>query len=163
MQYIKLLLIGFLFINCANKAPELEKPEEPQIIYTYELSRELKPYVFEYLNTLKKYDIEFKKQSLIVVFDADIMRTSLVGQAKGMFNDDLVYVKINPKLWGYLTTKQKRHLIFHELSHDIFNTEHTTEIKLMYPSMSSPQGAFAMNIDKAIDELMKYIKNGNRR
>ena len=155
MQYIKLLLIGLFFINCTDQA------QEP--VYTYELSRELQPYVFEYLNTLKKYDIEFKKQSFIVVFDADIMKTSLVGQAKGMFNDNLIYVKINPKLWGYLTTKQKRHLIFHELSHDIFNTEHTTEIKLMYPSMSSPQDAFAMNIDKAIDELMKYIKNGNRR
>ena len=155
MQYIKLLLIGLFFINCTDQA------QEP--VYTYELSRELQPYVFEYLNTLKKYDIEFKKQSFIVVFDADIMKTSLVGQAKGMFNDNLIYVKINPKLWNYLTTKQKRHLIFHELSHDIFNTEHTTEIKLMHPSMSSPQDAFAMNIDKAIDELMKYIKNGNRR
>jgi len=155
MQYLKLLLIGLFFVNCTNQA------QEP--VYTYELSRELQPYVFEYLHTLEKYDIEFKKQSFIVVFDADIMKTSLVGQAKGMFNDNLIYVKINPKLWRLLTPKQRKHLIFHELSHDIFNTEHTTEIKLMYPSMSSPQDAFAMNIDKAVDELMKYIKNGNRR
>ena len=159
MQYLKLLLIGFLFINCTNKAPELE---EPRAVYTFELSKEIQPYVFEYMNTLEEYDIKFNRQSFIVVFDGDIMKTDLVGMAKGMFNDNLVYVKINPKLWNQLTVKQKRHLIFHELSHDIFNTEHTTKIELMNSSMPSPQASFAMNIDKAIDELMKYIKNGNK-
>ena len=88
MRILKILLIGLLFINCTSQA------KDP--VYTYELSKELQPYVFEYLSTLEKYDIKFKKQSFIVVFDADIMRTHLVGQAKGMFNDDLVYVKINP-------------------------------------------------------------------
>ena len=159
MQYLKLLLIGFLFINCANKATELEKPEEPKLIYTYEISRELQPYVFEYMNTLEEFGIEFKKQSFIVVFDADIMRTNLVGQAKGMFNDDLIYVKVNPKLWNQLTVKQKKHLIFHELSHDIFNIEHTEKIKLMNSSMPSPQASFAMNIQQEIINLMMYIRN----
>lgn len=151
MRLLKILFIGLLFINCTSQV------KEP--VYTYELSKELQPYVFEYLSTLEKYDIKFKKQSFIVVFDADIMRTHLVGQAKGMFNDDLVYVKINPSLWQELTTKQKRHLIFHELSHDIFNIEHTTEVELMKPSMTSPAQSFKMNIDKEIINLMMYIKN----
>ena len=159
MQYLKLLLIGFLFINCANEAPELEKPEEPKATYTFELSKELQPYVFEYMNTLEEFGIEFKKQSFIVVFDADIMRTNLVGQAKGMFNDDLIYVKVNPKLWNQLTVKQRKHLIFHELSHDIFNIEHTEKIKLMNDSMPSPQASFAMNIQQEIINLMMYIRN----
>tara|TARA_R110002167_G_scaffold49095_1_gene144108 strand:+ start:72 stop:560 length:489 start_codon:yes stop_codon:yes gene_type:complete len=159
MQYLKLLLIGFLFINCANKAPELEKPEEPKLIYTYEISRELQPYVFEYMNTLEEFGIEFKKQSFIVVFDADIMGSNLLGQAKGMFNDNLIYVKINPKLWNQLTVKQRKHVIFHELSHDIFNIEHTEKIKLMNDSMLSPQDSFAMNIQQEIINLMMYIRN----
>ena len=151
MRILKILLIGLLFVNCTSQI------EEP--VYTYELSKELQPYVFEYLNTLEKYDIKFKKQSFIVVFDSDIMRTPLVGQAKGMFNDDLVYVKINPKLWSYLTIKQKRHLIFHELSHDIFNIEHTEKVELMKPSMASPSQSFQMDIEKEITNLMMHIRN----
>jgi len=151
MRILKILLIGLLFINCTSQV------KEP--VYTYELSKELQPYVFEYLSTLEKYDIKFKKQSFIVVFDADIMRTPLVGQAKGMFNDSLVYVKINPSLWQELTTKQKRHLIFHELSHDIFNILHTEDIELMRPSMASPAHSFKMNIEQEIINLMMYIRN----
>jgi Zn-dependent peptidase ImmA (M78 family) len=109
---------------------------------------------------LKKYDIQFKKQTFIVVFDADIMRTHLLGTAKGMLHDDLVYVKINPREWGRLSHKQRRHTIFHELSHDLFNTEHTFEIELMKPAIPTDAESFAMDIEKAIDELMKYIKNG---
>ena len=154
---LKLLIIGLLFINCTNKAQQIEPT------YTYEVSRALQPYVFEYMATLDKYEIEYKKQSFIVVFDSDIMRTPLVGQAKGMFNDDLVYVKINPRDWGYLTPKQRRHLIFHELSHDIFNTLHTEDIELMKPSLPSDVKSFAMDIDKEIDELMKYIKNNGNK
>ena len=151
MRILKILLIGLLFINCTSQV------KEP--VYTYELSKELQPYVFEYLSTLEKYDIKFKKQSFIVVFDADIMRTPLIGQAKGMFNDSLVYVKINPSLWRELTIKQKRHLIFHELSHDIFNILHTEDIELMRPSMASPAHSFKMNIEQEIINLMMYIRN----
>jgi len=153
-MYLKILLIGLLFVNCSKPV------ETPEPVYTYELSKALQPYVFDYLNTLDKFDIKFKKQSFIVVFDADIMRTSLVGQAKGMFNDRLVYVKINPRLFGMLTHKQKRHLIFHELSHDLFNIEHTEDIELMRPSMASPSESFQMDIEKEIITLMMHIRNG---
>tara|TARA_R110000796_G_scaffold68451_5_gene156826 strand:+ start:57 stop:524 length:468 start_codon:yes stop_codon:yes gene_type:complete len=153
---LKLLIIGLLFINCANKAQEVEP------IYTIEVSVALQPYVFEYMATLDKYEIEYKKQSFIVVFDSDIMRTPLVGRAQGMFNDELVYVRIDPREWGYLTPKQRKHLIFHELSHDIFNVLHTEDIELMKPSLPSDVKAFAMDIDKEIAQLMKYIKNGNK-
>ena len=76
-----------------------------------------------------------------------------------MVNDSLVYVIINPNLWGKLTVKQRRHLIFHELSHDIFNTLHTNDVELMRPSMPSPSQSYYMDIDKEIDLLMKHIKN----
>tara|TARA_R110000803_G_scaffold175969_1_gene238530 strand:- start:6 stop:482 length:477 start_codon:yes stop_codon:yes gene_type:complete len=155
-MYIKIALIVLLFINC-SKPVEIIETSEP--VYTYELSKELQPYVFDYINTLDKFGIKFKKQSFIVVFDADIMGTPLVGEAKGMFNNDLVYVKINPKLWNQLTVKQKRHLIFHELSHDVFNIEHTEDIELMKPSMPSPAESFKMNIEQEIINLMMYIRN----
>jgi len=152
MRILKILLIGLLFINCTSQV------KEP--VYTYELSKELQPYVFEYLSTLEKYDIKFKKQSFIVVFSPDLVRTNLLGVAKGMFNNELVYVKINPRLWNWLTPKQKKHLIFHELSHDIFNVVHTEDVELMKPSMANPFKSFIMNIDEEIKLLMKHIKNG---
>jgi len=151
MRILKILLIGLLFINCTSQS------KEP--VYTYELSKELQPYVFEYLSTLEKYDIKFKKQSFIVVFSPDLVRTNLLGVAKGMFNNELVYVKINPRLWNWLTPKQKKHLIFHELSHDIFNVAHTEDVELMKPSMANPFKSFIMNIDEEIKLLMKHIKN----
>lgn len=153
MRILKILLIGLLFVNC-SKPVEATEP-----VYTYELSAALKPYVFDYLKTIDKHGIKFKKQSFIVVFDADIMKTPLVGQAKGMFNDDLVYVKINPRIFGQLTHKQKRHLIFHELSHDIFNIEHTEKVELMKPSMTTPYESLKMDIEKEITNLMNHIKN----
>ena len=152
MRTLTTLLIGLLLVNCTT-------PVEP--VYTYSISKELQPYVKEVLTTLDYHDIEFKKQSFIVVFDADIIRTPLVGQAKGMDNDNLVYVIVNPVLWRELTVKQRRHLIFHELAHDIFNTEHTYDVELMKPSMPSPQASFYMDINKEIELLMKHIKETN--
>ena len=149
MRTLTTLLIGLLLVNCTT-------PVEP--VYTYAISRELQPYVKEVLTTLEIHDIQFKKQSFIVVFDADIMRTDTIGMAKGMDNDNLVYVIVNPILWGKLTVKQRRHLMFHELAHDIFNTEHTVEVELMRPSMATPLQSLYMNIDKEIDLLMKHIK-----
>ena len=149
MRTLKTLLIGLLLVNCTT-------PVEP--VYTYSISNELQPYVREVLTTLEFHNIEFKKQSFIVVFDSDIIRTPLVGQAKGMDNDNLVYVIINPVLWGKLTVKQRRHLVFHELAHDIFNTEHTYDVELMKPSMPSPQASFYMDINKEIKLLMEHIK-----
>lgn len=154
---LKVLLAGLLFMSCANQDNQVQDPVQA---FTYECSKALQPYVFEYLATLEKYDIKFKKQSFIVVFDGDIMRSNIVGQAQGMFNDNLVYVKVDPRAWGLLTPKQRKHLIFHELSHDIFNIEHTMEVELMRPSLPSPSESFVMDIDKEIDILMKYIKNG---
>ena len=150
MRILKTLLIAMLFVNCAT-------PIEP--VCTYSISRELEPYVREVLTTLKLHGIVFKKQSFIVVFDADIIRTPLAGQAKGMDNDNLVYVLINPVIWSKLTVKERRHVIFHELAHDIFNTEHTFDVELMKPSMPSPQASFYMDMSKEIDLLMKHIKN----
>ena len=149
MRTLTTLLIGLLLVNCTT-------PVEP--VYTYAISKELQPYVKEVLTTLDYHDIEFKKQSFIVVFDADIMRTDTIGMAKGMDNDNLVYVIVNPILWGKLTVKQRRHLMFHELAHDIFNTEHTVEVELMRPSMATPLQSLYMNIDKEIELLMKHIK-----
>lgn len=151
MRVLKTLLIGLLFISCNGQV------KEP--VYVNDVNYYLRPYVMDYLRVLDSNNIKFKKQNFIVVFDADIMVTNLLGLAKGMFNNDLLYVKINPRLWEELTHKQKRHLIFHELSHDLFNIEHTEDIELMRPSMASPIRSFSMNIEKEIINLMNHIKN----
>ena len=142
MRLLKILLIGLLFTNCTS---QVKRP-----VYVNEVNYYLRPYVTDYLRVLDSNNIKFKKQNFIVVFDADMMVTNLLGLARGMFNDDLVYVKINPRLWEKLTHKQKRHLIFHELSHDLFNIEHTEDIELMRPSMASPLKSFSMDIEKEI-------------
>ena len=152
MRTLTTLLIGLLLVNCTT-------PVEP--VYTYSVSKELQPYVSEVLTTLSFHDIEFKKQSFIVVFDADIIRTPLAGQAKGMDNDNLVYVLINPVIWANLSVKERRHVMFHELAHDLFNTEHTYGVELMRPSMPSPSQSRHMDINKEIYILMKHIKVTN--
>ena len=128
--------------------------------YTGIINQPLKPYVFEYFAALRDCGLEFKNQNFIVVFDGDIMRSSLLGVARGMFNKDLVYVQINPRLWQTLTEKQRRHVIFHELSHDIFDVKHNEDLLLMKPYMYSPKESEELDLNAGILQLMNFIKNG---
>ena len=127
--------------------------------YEYNVSEPLIPYVEEYLSILEANDIKFKKKDFNVVFDSNLIGTIYAGIAHGMLDDDVVQVSVHPEYWNLLSEKQKKILIFHELSHDMFDSLHTNTVFLMQPKMHSRFVAEYINWDWAVSELVKYIKD----
>mgnify|MGYP003681353618 CR=1 FL=1 len=104
--------------------------------YSYEVSEDLIPYVDEYLDMLSDNDIKYKRQDF-----------------------KIVKVSVHPTYWKMLSEKQKKILIFHELSHDLFDSRHTYSVFFMAPVMHSKYLAEVIDWDRNIKELIKYIKN----
>lgn len=127
--------------------------------YEYTVSDRLEPYVEEYISILEDNDIEFDKQDFSVVFDDSLIGSLYAGVAHGMFEKSKVQVSIHPEYWNMLSEKQRKILIFHELSHDLFDSIHNWQVFIMQPRMHSRFVADNINWDWAVSELIKYIKN----
>ena len=127
--------------------------------YSYEVSEDLIPYVDEYLDMLSDNDIKYKRQDFKIVFDDELLTTVYAGVAHGMFDSKRVKVSVHPTYWKMLSEKQKKILIFHELSHDLFDSRHTYSVFFMAPVMHSKYLAEVIDWDRNIKELIKYIKN----
>ena len=123
------------------------------------VSPEIEPYVNEFLELLSDNDIKVKDQDFVVMFSLDLPHSRIAGYAVGMFNDDFVSVNINPIIWSVLNNSQKRTLIFHELSHDLFNTLHSDDVFVMNPQLHQPLRSFLNDTKKSDKELIKYIKD----
>jgi hypothetical protein len=127
--------------------------------YEYTVSEPLIPYVEEYFQILEDNDIKFHKKDFTVQFDYSISSTIYAGLANGMFDKKVVNVSIHPEYWTMLNEKQRKILIFHELSHDMFDSLHNWDIFLMQPRMHDRFTANNINWDWAVDQLIKYIKD----
>ena len=127
--------------------------------YEYEVSDRLQPYVDEYFEILAENDIKVKKRDFKVVFDTSLVKTPYAGIAHGMYDSNRVEVSVHPIYWNMLNERQKKILIFHELSHDLFDSLHTNDVFLMQPIMHNRFAAKMVDWDEAIKELIKYIKD----
>lgn len=127
--------------------------------YEYNVSEPLQPYVNEFLDVLESNSIKFKKKDFYVEFSDELIGTPFAGYAEGMFDDDVVRVQVLRSYWNSLSNKQKKILIFHELSHDMFDSLHTYKVFIMQPKMHSRFAAEYINWDWAVSELIKYIKD----
>lgn len=127
--------------------------------YEYNVSEPLQPYVNEFLDILETNDIKFKKKDFYVEFSDNLIGTPLAGYADGMHDSSVVRVYLLRSYWNTLSEKQRKILIYHELSHDMFDSLHTYEVFIMQPKMHSRFVAEYINWDWAVSELIKYIKN----
>ena len=128
--------------------------------YKYFVSPQIQPYVKEYLKLMRDNSIKVKDQDFVIIFNSKMPMPNIAGYAYGMFKDDFVLININPMIWSVLNKHQKRTLIFHELSHDLFNTLHTSDVHVMNPQLHNPIISFFNNTKKSDKELIKYIKDG---
>lgn len=85
---------------------------------------ELRKYTIEYLTLLNEYDIDYDKRTMVIVRMSNVMGMEIAGAAYGMMKDDEINVVINERTWKYLNDDQKRWLVYHELSHDMFDMRH---------------------------------------
>ena len=73
--------------------------------------------------------------------------------------DNITSIDINETAFWYLTKNQRRFLVYHELSHDIFNLEHHST-----PIMTTPMPGYIdqVMIEIMIDRLINHLKDENK-
>ena len=71
--------------------------------------------------------------------------------------DNITFIQINKNYWNHLNKQQRRLLMFHELSHDIFNLEHF-DIELMNTPIPDEYLITDAYVNKVMKELVKTLK-----
>ena len=141
---IKIGLIGvILTILTLSNDIDYEFIEEPY-----------RKYVTEYVETLEANGIDVPSQKRWTVRDeARFFITTTIGEARGMFDDREVMIFIHP----LLKLKDEniiRFVMWHELTHDIFNVRHGTTL-LMKPTADRNDGK-VFDVAKVL--LIDYLK-----
>ena len=152
-----ILLLTFSFIVGSIAYQEVQQytndQYEPETIV---VNKYLAPYVNEYISILKNNDIKIPWGNDIVFIDMNLgLPTNILGVAWGMNIDNITLISINISTWKYLSHQQKRYLVFHELSHDIFNLEHFDT-----PLMNTPMPMYLNEfmVDVSMKQLVKILK-----
>jgi len=88
----------------------------------------INPYVselyYDYIKLIEDNNILIPQQDLILIDMSCTLPNSILAVAWGMYTDNTISVSVNLNTFSYLSDNQKRFLMYHELSHDIFNLEH---------------------------------------
>lgn len=133
-----------------------QKFNNPYIPKVVMIHSKLSPFVKEYRDILLSNQVLVPWGKDLVIIDfSSAMPDFVLGVAWGMNIDNVTVVSINYKSWNFLSYQQKRYLIFHEISHDVFNFEHFET-----PLMNTPMPDFVSKykVDKDMRELIKYLK-----
>ena len=126
---------------------------EKGIDYTF-VEHPYQKYVKEFVKELEDAGVKIPEQKRWTIrTESTFFLTTTIGQALGMFDDRQVMVYVHP-----LLKMQKpnviRFVIWHELSHDIFNLRHGTTM-LMKTTASSNDGAIFPIAKKMLIEYLK--------
>ena len=130
-----------------------ESKYNPNIIA---VAPELQPLVNEYINTLESNGIRLPLGCDLVLVDFTFsLPDDILGIAFGMNVDNVTVVSINAQKWWSLSPNQKKLLVFHELSHDVFNLYHFST-----PIMDTPMPMYVSDLDLliSIDKLINLLK-----
>lgn len=123
---------------------------------TFYASPEIREYVLAYFEILDNAGIEYdRNQPVMVVFNNWEAKGGVLGIAFGMYHDEYVNIHINKAMWDIFTPEERAMVIYHELSHDVFNIEHG-KIELMSPY--KPEKVDKAYLKKVTKELIKYLK-----
>lgn len=128
---------------------------------SFYVSPEMTSYVVKYFKMLDDAGIEYdRSQPIFVVFNNWEARGGVLGIAFGMYHDEYVNVHINKEAWAYFTPEEREMVIFHELSHDVFNLVHGS-IELMRPSKPATiDKEFLKKVNKELIKHLKKMQNG---
>lgn len=118
----------------------------------------LQPYFNEYVLRLRGEGVKipFGKDLVLVDF-TNSFPAKYLGIAWGMKIDNVTVVQINGAGWRYLTVQQRRLLIWHELTHDVFNKYHGSSC-IMNTPMPSRYTVTRQYVDRCVNELVKQLK-----
>ena len=142
IRVILLLILGLL----ANLIIEAQNTEwiQPPFEGYYEL----------YKQRLNKAGIELPVDYVAIRYNTNLKHTKYLGVARGMWMPTVVNVIISQR-WDRYPMAARKWVIFHELTHDIFNIEHG-EIDLMEAGL--PEWLDSWEVEEAMDELVRFLK-----
>lgn len=146
--------VTFMMILLIGRGRVMYKEyKKPDVVVVNSL---LSPYVLEYKAILEEggVDIPWGKDLVRVTFGVELPQ-QVLGVAWGMDVDNITLVEINFGNWLQLTHEQRRLVMFHELTHDVFNLEHF-DIVLMNTPM--PENITKQKVDLWMEELIEYLK-----
>lgn len=127
--------------------------ESPETVF---INSTLAPFINEYMDRLESEGIDLTWGKDLVSIDFSVsLPNNILGVAWGMDIDNITVISINGRVWNYLTHQQKRLLVFHELTHDVFNVRHF-ETGLMNTPM--PFFVSEDKVDSLMDDLVAYLK-----
>ena len=133
------------------------QPDDITIPARMDIHPELRPYVLDYVKTLSNAGIRIPYGKDLMIVDLSYtMPSNVLGIAMGMEIDNVVVVMINAREWGGLSFNQRVLLMYHELSHDIFNLYHGDT-----PVMDTPLPYLVTNdqLSLAIKDLINHLKS----
>ena len=114
-----------------------------------------KGYYKLYTERLEAAGIEVPKGHILIQYSKPLRKTKYLGVARGMWNPSIVNIKVNPN-WKNRDMATRKWVMFHELTHDMFNIEHN-EISLM--ANKCPDYLSRYDVEDAMDELVEFLKN----
>ena len=127
--------------------------ERPQTVF---INSTLAPFITEYMDKLESEGIDLTWGKDLVSIDFSMsLPNNILGIAWGMDIDNITVISVNGRVWNRLTHQQKRLLVFHELTHDLFNVRHF-ETGLMDTPM--PLFVSKDKVDCVMDDLVAYLK-----
>ena len=126
---------------------------EKGIDYTF-VEHPYQKYVKEFVNELEDAGIEVPEQKRWTIrTESTFFLTTTIGQAVGMFDDRQVMLFVHPLL-KMKSPDVIRFVIWHELSHDVFNLKHGTTM-LMKTTASNSDGEIFSIAKKMLIEYLK--------
>jgi len=133
-----------------------ETREEGPLGTTFVVNPTLLPFVTEYKAILAMHgiDINWYKYQLVRISMNPNIPDRVLGVAWGMDVDNAVVVEINQRQWNILSHEQRRLLVFHELTHDVFNVHHF-DTRIMNTPL--PRVVSKSYVDGAMLELTEYL------
>jgi len=126
---------------------------EKGIDYTF-VEHPYQKYVKEFVNELEDAGIKIPEQKRWTVrTEPDFFLTTTIGQAVGMLDDRQVMLFVHPLLKNK-NPNVIRFVIWHELSHDVFNLRHGSTILMKTTASNSDGDIFPI----AKKMLIQYLK-----
>ena len=103
------------------------------------------------LHKQKKADIRFKD-----------MGRNIIGRADGMFDNDIIDMKISPRWWKKLNNAERLYVIYHEAGHDFWFKWHGSSW-IMSRSKKATGKITYEKIYRLREEYFESIRRGNQR
>lgn len=112
-------------------------------------------YVLEYLDIMEQNGVIVPSQfQFMIGFDKRVRYKGAVGMAFGMFNPYSVMIALDPNIL-YLSHNQIRWVIFHELTHDLFDIRHESGLWLMRPVL--PVYVAYYDVERGVCGVANYL------